>query len=379
MVCCEPLQGVPLELSDKGDGSVDWSIAVLGAGGIGGSIGAYLTREGHDVTLIDQWSEHVAAMRRDGLTLTDVNQEFTVPVKALQLSDVSAERPQFDVVFLSVKCYDTIWSTHFMEAYLKPWGCILPVMNGLNDMKVARIVGFHRTVGCVPTFSAGVYDPGHVVRTDPTTTHAITVGELSGVITPRVKELVAALQVIGPGTATTNIWGARWAKLVWNSMGNALAGLMGPAASDLTQDQRDLALSIRAVTGIEAARVGLRTGVAVEPIHSTPAQQFAEASTPDKILALKAKLAEALGDRRLTPEQARRLPEPGRPSLLQDVIKGRRTETDYLNGEVVVRGKKLGIPTPMNEAIVEVMHKLEAGELLLGVENLELLEPYVVV
>ena len=355
---------------------MDWSVAVLGAGGIGGSIGAYLAKQGRDVTLIDQWSEHVMAMKRDGLTLTDVNQEFTVPVKALQLSEVSTARPRFDVVFLSVKCYDTIWSTHLIKPHLKPSGCILPVMNGLNDMKVARIVGFHRTVGCVPSFSAGVYDPGHVVCTDPTTTHAITVGELSGVITPRVEELVSALQIIGPGNATTNIWGARWAKLVWNCMGNALAGLMGPEATDLSQDQRDLALSIRVVTSCEAARVGLRMGVAVEPIRDIPAREFAEAITPDQISALKARMADALGERVLSSEQVRRLPEPGRPSLLQDVIKGRRTETDYLNGEIVARGKKLGISTPMNEAIVRAMRKLEAVELQPGVGNLDLLKPY---
>lgn len=83
-------------------------IAVLGVGGIGGAIGAYLIRAGHDVTLIDQWADHIAAIQRDGLTLTDLNQRFTVAAKALHLSEVSSLREMFDVVFLSVKAYDTV-------------------------------------------------------------------------------------------------------------------------------------------------------------------------------------------------------------------------------------------------------------------------------
>jgi len=71
---------------------------------------------------------------------------------------------KFDVVFLSVKSYDTRWSTYLIEPLLKPTGCILPAQNALNDEMVAEIAGYNRTVGCVPTYSAGVYEPGKVVR-----------------------------------------------------------------------------------------------------------------------------------------------------------------------------------------------------------------------
>lgn len=352
-------------------------IAILGAGGIGGSIGAYLAHSGHDVTLIDQWAAHMDAVKQKGLTLTDVNQEFTVPVKALHLSEVSGLREAFDIVFLSVKAYDTLWSTHLIAPHLKPTGFILPAMNTLPDETVAQIIGFHRTVGCVTTISAGVYDPGHVVRTDPTTLHAFTVGELNGVITPRVREVVEALEVIGESEATTNIWGARWAKMVWNCMGNALSGLMGPSATALTQEQQDLAGLIRVVTGCEAARVATLMGIAVGSVGGIPAQAFAEARTHGDLRALKVKLASARGQRDLSPEQLHRLPVPGRPSLLQDVLKGRRTEVDYLNGYIVKKAQELGVPTPMNEAIVDLMREIETGQVRPGVDNLRILEPYV--
>jgi len=127
----------------------------MGAGAIGASIGAYLTEAGHDVTLIDQWSDHVETMKREGLKLTDRDRSFTVPVKALHLSDISSVRDKFDIVYLSVKSYDTRWSTYLIEPALKPTGFILPAQNALNDELVAGIVGYPRTVGCVPAFSSG--------------------------------------------------------------------------------------------------------------------------------------------------------------------------------------------------------------------------------
>lgn len=328
------------------------------------------------MTLIDQWSVHVEKMKADGLRLTDLRGTFTVPVKALHLSEVSSIREPFDIVYLSVKSYDTRWSTYLIEPVLKPGGFILPAQNGLNDELVASIVGYARTVGCVPSISAGVYEPGHVVRTDPVSTHCFIVGELSGLITPRVKEVVEALQVIGPSEATTNIWGARWAKLVINCMTNALSGLMGPDLSSMTKEQRDIAAAIRVIAGCEAVRVAQALGVAVEPVEGIHAHEFAEAANPDAIRALKERLEAASAQRRLSPEQIKRLGMPGRPSLLQDVIKGRRTEVDELNGYVVKKGQELGVPTPMNQAIVDVMKALERGEIKPHPANVERLRPY---
>ncbi len=134
-------------------------IAVMGAGAMGGNIGAYLTRKGFDVTLIDQWAEHVNLMKSQGLKLTNLKETFTVPVKALHLSEVNTIRDPFDIIFLSVKSYDTRWSTHLMMPVLKPTGFILPTQNGLNDERVASVAGYHRTVGCVVTIGGEYMNP----------------------------------------------------------------------------------------------------------------------------------------------------------------------------------------------------------------------------
>jgi len=354
-------------------------IAVLGAGAIGGATGAYLIKAGHDVTLIDQWAAHIEKIRRDGLTVTDLNGEFTVPAKALHLSDVSGVREQFDIVFLSVKSYDTRWSAYLIEPYLKPTGFILPTQNALNDEVVASVVGFNRTVGCVTLLSVGVYEPGHILRHDPLDRqHTFTVGELSGLISSRVKEVVALLNAVGPSEATSNIWGVRWSKLDINCMSNALAGVIGPSSVSLNEAQQDTANLLRVITGGEVTRTGQALGVNIDPIWGLPAAEFAEATTKESVQKLKEKIAEILSNMFLPPDLLqKKVGAPQRPSLLQDVIKKRRTEVEFLNGEVVRKGKEVGVPTPMNQAILDLTLRIETGEVNPDPANLELLKKHV--
>lgn len=352
------------------------AIGILGAGAIGAAIGAYLIREGEDITLIDQWAENIDEIRRNGLKCTDLNGQFSVSAQAYHISDASSLKRQFDMVFLSVKSYDTRWSTYFIEPFLKPGGFILPAQNALNDDVVAGIIGYNRTIGCVPSISCGVYGPGHVVRTDPITSHAFTIGELSGQITPRVNEVVEMLKVIGPSEATTNIWGTRWSKLTINCMMNALAGLVGPEISSLSEEQKETANLIRVATGSEVTRIAQALGISVTPIFGVQTRVFAEATTPETIRKAKEQLEEVIRRRYLSPEKTKSLGAPDRPSLLQDVLKKRRTEINYLNGEVVNRGKEVGIATPMNQAIVDVMSRVERGEIKPDPANLEQLKPF---
>jgi 2-dehydropantoate 2-reductase len=350
-------------------------IAVMGVGAMGGTIGAYLTREGLDVTLIDQWADHVNLMKSQGLKLTNLKETFTVPVKALHLSEVSNIRDPFDIIFLSVKSYDTRWSTHLIMPILKPTGFILPAQNALNDERVASVAGYHRTVGCVVTVGGGIYEPAHVTRTDPLTNHSFTIGELSGVLSPRVNEIVELLKVIGPSKSTTNIWGFRWAKLTINCMGNVLPGLMGTSLASLNEEQQGIARRIMITIGCEAVRVAMARGISVEPIWKIPAQEFYDAGSKADIQNLADKLKANTAILRISPEQIEQLGGVSpRPSLLQDVMKGRRTETEYLTGYVAKTGAEVGVETTMNQAITEVMRQQEAGEIEPSPSNLDRLE-----
>ncbi len=354
------------------------SIAVMGAGAIGAAIGGYLKESGHDVTLIDQWADHVEAIKKNGLEISDRNRRFTVAIDALHLSEVSSLRKQFDIIFLSVKSYDTRWSTYLIEPLLKDTGFILPAQNALNDELVAHIVGFPRTVGCVPTISSGIYEPGRLIRTSPNSGKSFTVGELNGRVTHRAKEVVEMLQAVGPSDVTTNIWGTRWAKLQINCMSNSVAGLIGPELQFLDKNQSELAMLIRVTIAAEVVQIGQALGVTFEPLfEDIKPEQFGAAKTRSAIESLKDKMMSRDESRQMTDEEIKKLGAPPRPSLLQDVMKGRRTEVDQLNGFISKTGKELGIPTPMDDAVVGVFARMDSGELEPGASNLEILKAYI--
>src|SRR5436309_2467219 len=94
-------------------------IGIVGSGAIGSVVGGLLTRAGHDVTLIDQWPEHVEAMKKVGLRLSGTCGEHVVAVKALHLHEAQSVTAPFDAVFIAVKSYDTEWATHLGLSYLK--------------------------------------------------------------------------------------------------------------------------------------------------------------------------------------------------------------------------------------------------------------------
>jgi 2-dehydropantoate 2-reductase len=335
-------------------------LAVLGVGAIGSNIGAYLSRAGCDITLIDMWPAHVEEMKQHGLKVTAQDEEFTVKVKAVHLADVCNLREQFDAVFLAVKSYDSVWATKFIEPYLKPTGVLAPAQNSINEDWVAPVIGYTRTIGCVVTLGAALYEPGHVLRTSASSRPSFALGELNGMLTPRVQELIKILSPAGPTRATANLWGERWAKLTVNSMANAIAGITGMASAEMRSNANVFAIALK-IAG-EALAVAEVLGVQVEPVGGISAESYLDAVRGVGVEQLRAQWIErgrALG--------------AGRPSLLQDMMKGRRTEVDYLNGYVVRKGREAGVPTPMNEAVVEVTKRIEGGELKQGPANIPLL------
>jgi len=273
---------------------------------------------------------------------------------------VCSLREQFDAVFLSVKSYDSAWAAKFIEPYLKAAGVLVSAQNSINEEWIAPVIGYTRTVGCVVTLGAGLYEPGHVIRTSLPSRPSFAVGELNGMVTPRLQELVKILAPAGPAHATANLWGDRWAKLTVNSMANALAGVTGMGGAELRANPDAFPITVKIAS--EALRVAETLGVQVEPLGGIPAKAYLDAARGVGLEEVH---------KRWT-ERGREL-GAGRPSLLQDVMKGRRTEVEYLNGYVVRKGREMGVPTPMNEAVVEITKRLEAGELKQGPDNLKLL------
>lgn len=343
-------------------------IVVIGAGAVGGYVGGHLTASGADVTLIDAWPEHVEAMRRDGLMLSGMTpaEKITVKVRALNITDVqqlNRERP-VDAAIVSVKSYDTEWATTLIRPYLAPDGFVVSLQNCINEERIAGVVGWGRTVGCIAsTIGVDLERPGYVVRNYKPGGDAYTVfrvGEVHGRVTERVRHVAKMLSAVDSTEVTTDLWGERWSKLTANSMHNGIAAAAGLGHVGVYGQEGPRRLAIR--LGGEAVRVGRALGFNVESIRGIPADALVAASCGDSVAL------QTVED--IIRGWMVRMTDEGRPSTAQDVLKGRRTEIDYINGMVVAEAAEVGIPASTHVAITALVKRIEKGELAPAMNNL---------
>ena len=337
---------------------MDKKIAVLGTGAIGSSVGADLTKAGYDIWMIDQWPAHVEAMKAQGIRITMPDEELHLPVRALHLCDVCSLGHQFDIVLLTAKSYDSRWLTEFIKPHLKPDGVLVSLQNSLNDEWIAPMIGYTRDVGCVVELSAEIFEPGIVQRNTTRKGTWFGLGELHGRVTPRVEELAGLLGHVGKTSITTNIWGAKWTKLIANVMLQAPIGILGVYEWEVTEMPQVFELCIR--LGREATRVGSALGYVIEAIYGLSAEEFM--GSEDEVL--KKNLMTLVSH----------IGKKARNSVLQDHLKGRYSEVDSLNGLIVAKGKEARIPTPLNEGVTLLTREIQHGRLRPGRTNLPLLE-----
>ena len=335
-------------------------IVFVGAGALGGYVGGHLTRAGHDVTLIDPWPEHVEYMRKHGIQLSGVTaaERHSVPVNVMHITDVQSlvRQKPIDIAFVSVKSYDTEWATLMTRPYLAPDGFVVSLQNCINEERIAQHVGWGRTVGCIASLIAvELYQPGHIKRTVPMggDKHTVfRVGEPHGRASKRVEEIAEMLRAVDSSKVTTNLWGERWSKLVVNSMRNGLS-----AATGLFGNQRDAMEGPRWVSirlGSEAVRVGQALGFQLEKMQGMDPEALARAGEGHKDAL--AEIADILM------EDAKRRSDDQRPSMAQDIAKGRRTETDFINGYIAARGAEIGVPAPIHAKMHDAVKRVERGE-----------------
>ena len=345
------------------------SIAFVGAGAIGGYVGAHLFRAGFDVTLIDPWPAHVDAIRRDGLAFSGTVGEYSIAVPALHIHEaqqVTGRRP-VDIAFVCTKLHDTAWAASLAGSCLKSDGFVVTMQNCLVEEMVADIVGADRTIGCIAsTLSAEAHRPGGIVRTRQPGGSSYTIfraGELHGRITPRLQSLVEMLGQVDSARATSNLWGERWSKLVANTMTTALSASNGMTLKSIIAGAQTRAIMVRLAA--EAIRIGIALGYALEPIRTLDAQAWLDGAAGD---AAACRAIDAAFD-----NEMKRMTDLGYSGMAQDLRKGRRTENDFMNGYVARRGRETGLPAPTHEALSLLIGRIERGEAAIDASHLSAL------
>jgi 2-dehydropantoate 2-reductase len=339
-------------------------ILFVGAGAIGSYLGAFLTRAGRDVTLIDPWAEQVETVRAKGIAVTGPHEPFQARPAIYHLHEAQRLPRDFDVAFVAMKVYDTAWATQLAVRHLKADGFVVAAENCWPDPLVAAVAGRERSVGLVmskigvASWTAGTVERGHE-RGGATGHDVFRAGEHDGRITPRTRLIAEMLAVIDGAKATDNLWGERWSKLCANAMGNPVQAMSGLGSTEIASSEVGRAITIHLAA--ESARVGLALGYTIPKINGAAAEQWAEAGRRETWQAL---------DEMLTPKAA-----GGRnwkASMAQDVAKGRPTEIDYMNGHVVDKGREVGVPTPVSAAVVETVREIDRGRRKQAPENIGL-------
>jgi 2-dehydropantoate 2-reductase len=337
-------------------------IAIVGAGAVGAYAGAHMVQAGEDVTYLDPWPENVEAIRKDGLRITHLRdvEPFTVRPRALHLTEAQqlAKETPIDIAFICMKSYDTAWATSLIKQYLAPSGYVVSLQNCMNEETIAGIVGWGKTLGSIASsITVELHAPGQVRRAAGKSgaRHTVfRVGEVHGRITERAKEVCRLVGYADSAMVTENLWGERWSKLVTNVMGNGLSACTGMITRDMTRNNAIRQFSTR--LGSEAIRVGQALGYTFDEVSHMDPETLARAGEGD-----------AAAIRKIDEHRLAEANRPGggehRPSMGQDMVKGRRTEIQFLNGFVVRKGEEVGIPAPTNKILTDIVTRVERGEL----------------
>ena len=311
-------------------------ICMLGAGALGCSIGGVLARGGSDVIFVDHFQAHVDAINTNGLKMRLGDTEETVRIKAYTSSD--GLQP-VDLVIVLVKSAATRAAIESARPLIGPDTLVMSIQNGLGHEGIlAEVVGREHVLAA-KTYVGGVFlEPGHIVSGYKG--KQTYIGELDGRLTPRLQAVVDEFNKADLlATASTNIYGTMWDKLLVNVATGALTGTTGLTYGQLYDEPLLKATALAAVA--EAMAVARAAGVTL--------------STDD-------------------PERAWTLAGEGlspgfKTSMLQSLDKGLPTEIDYINGSVVRAGERAGVSTPVNRTLVALLKGVEVGLRVPGFER----------
>ena len=337
-------------------------ILIMGAGAVGGYIGALLHQAGCAVTLADGWQAQVDAIGRHGLVLESPEGTSTFRPPAITLSrlDRLAVRP--DLILLCTKLYET---SATLDALARAGLSGIPLVNlqnGLVDEAIAAAVGRDHVLGGIATgLNVAIIEPGRIRRDSASGLGEVfQIGELNGERSRRAHRIAELLAVVDHAVVVDDLLARRWRKLSLNCLSSGLCAISGLAVSALYRDPHARALLPR--LGSEALSVGDGLGYASSMLLGVEAAVWhgAAVAEPGARERLHAAFdAQALAQR-----------VDFRSGMLQDMLRGRPTEVEFFNGCIARRGPACGKRADTHAAVAERVRQVERGAMPMGAGNL---------
>jgi 2-dehydropantoate 2-reductase len=329
----------------------------MGAGGIGGTVAATLMEIGSAVTAVSTNAQIRAAVDKSGFRIVDEGEERTVR------GWVSPEpEGRYDLCILATQPPNVEQAARTALPHLADDAQVVVLQNGLCEERVATIVGDGRVVGGIVAWGASMPEPGRYERTAP---GGFTLGRLDGKVDADLQRIAELLEAIGPVATTTNLRGARWSKLALNCAVSALGTIAGERLGPVVRQRRYRRLALEIMT--EAVAVAKAEGVALEKVAGTLDLNWIALSEADRTASISASLTAKHALMLAVGLRYRRM----RSSMLAAIERKRTPAIDFLNGEVVMRGARHAIATPVNAKIVETVWAIAKGELKSSRETLD--------
>ncbi len=313
-------------------------IAIMGAGSLGTILGAYLSKGGLKVDLIDAYQAHVDALNKFGAKVVG-KAEFVAPVHAITPDQMEGE---YDIFFYIAKQTVNAVALPQMKKHLKKNGYVVTLQNGIPEPAVQEVIGADRVVGCPVGWGATFKGPGVSELTSKIESLTFDVGEPKGGDSPRLHEVKEILEKMCPTHILTNLPGIRWTKVLVNSTLSGLSAVTGGTFGDVLDNPK--ALDVVTYVGNEVVKVGRAQGVVFEKMAGFPIADMISWKTEEERLQTKEKYKAFFTPHRLL-----------KASMLQDLEKGLKTEIMAINGVTYEGGRKLGIPTPANDFVVDMV------------------------
>jgi len=319
-------------------------IAIYGAGSVGTIMGAYFTKSGKEVDLISRNKDHIAALKSNGAHITGTV-DFTIKVKAMLPKEM---KDKYDLIFLATKQLENTKVVKELVPFLKKDGIICTIQNGLPELSVAEVIGEERTFGCAVAWGATMLEPGVCELTSPPSSITFNLGTFSKNQDEKLKMISDVLSLMGAVEIENNFIGARWAKLLINSAFSGLSSVFGTTYGAIVDNKKSRLCVQRVIK--ECIDVAAAASIKIEPVQGKDIAKLMDYNGKIKQKISFMIIPLAIKKHRLL-----------KPSMLQDLEKGKRCEIDSLNGIVSAYGKKVNVPTPYNDKVVEIIKKIEDG------------------
>ena len=329
-------------------------IAIYGAGSLGTILGAFINKAGVPIELINRNKAHVTALKEKGAQVVGT-MNFNQPVVAYTPDEMSGT---YDIIFLMTKQQHNAEVVQMLKGFLASDGVLVTFQNGLPEVQIAEVLGEERVLGCTVAWGATMQSPGVCELTSEPDALSFSLGAISKQRSKHFAKVKELLEMMGTVDVEENFLGTRWSKLLINAAFSGMSAVLGCTFGEAAgpKDSRRIVQALIKEC-IDVCQVG---GIRIEPVQGKDIVKLLNYTN-----ALKRAFSFFI-----IPIAIRKHAKL-KASMLQDLEKGKLTEVDAINGAVSEYGRMVNFPTPVNDKVVEIIHRIEQGELKPCFDNLK--------